>query len=239
MKNLILILIIAFAAVQSQGNTEPQQEAKTVIAFSGLKLRTAPNMDSKVLKVIPFAEKLIVESYGSTLLSIEWLEGRWAKVSYEGRKGYVFDAFLTSLPIPFNDYELSAGDGDLSYTLLSWLENNYRLTAKADTVEYNNHIKTVQQHAGGITASIKESPHAFQIRVELPDIRVGDAYNLLKSMLKTKSERERFENSALFISEPDGSIDQIKIEAEAPVEIRKTNSGVEIVVTSYQHICGL
>ena len=155
MKNLILILILAFTGLNLYSKHQPIEPLHRVTAFSGLKMRLAPNMESRTIKIIPFAEKVLVEERDSTSQMVEWLEGSWVKVKYEGREGYVFDAFLTSLPIPFNDYELSAGDGDISYPLLSWIESNFEAVSKLDTVEYNNHIKIVQSFNNGMVSTVK------------------------------------------------------------------------------------
>jgi hypothetical protein len=239
MKNTILIILLSFIGSSIHSAPIPSQDPLKVIAFSGLKLRTSPDMNGKVLKVIPFGEKVFLKERQNKSLTVEWLEGQWALVEFEGKSGYVLDAFLTSLPIPMNDYELSQSDADISFPLLSWVEHNFKLIAKTDTVENQMYTKIVQHFEKGITVSRKEGPHAYQLVVEIPGIRLGDAYNLSRSLLLTKLERKLFEESSVFISNESSTVDKVKIDLDAPIEIKKLNGGVEIKVLSYQQVCGL
>lgn len=239
MKNIILIITIGFTLSSVYANHHPLQDPFKVIAFSGLKMRSNPSMDSKVIKIIPFGESVEIQERQQLNHTVEWLEGEWIKVNYEGRTGYVLDAFLTSLPIPVNDYELSQHDADITYPLLSWVEHNYNIVSKSDTIENHNHYKIVQHFEDGIHMSRKESYHAFQVTVEIPGIRLGDAYNLTRSLLLTKLERELFEEQSLFISNSQSIVDKIKIDLDAPIEISQSSDGVEIKVISYQQVCGL
>ncbi len=239
MKKTIIMLVLGFTCASLYAYTGPIQSPQKVIAFSGLKLRAEPNMQGKVIKVIPFAQQVEILDTITTVQSVEWLEGNWVMVQYEGRKGYVFDAFLTDLPIPINDYELSQEDADISYPLLAWAENNYRIVSKNDTVQNNNHYKIIQFFEDEIVASRKESDYVFEVNVDIPNIRLGDAYNLCRSLLLTKNERELFEENTLFIANTDGIVDRVKVDIDAPVELIKTGDGVTIKVRSYQHVCGL
>jgi len=239
MKNTILILIITFTLSSIYANHKPQQDPIKVIAFSGLKMHSNPSMNSKVLKVIPFGESIEVQERQQINQTVEWLDGEWLKINYEGRIGYVLDAFLTSLPIPVNDYELSQHDADISFPLMSWVEHNYNIVSKSDTIENHNHYKIVQHFEDGILVSRKEGNHAFQVTVEIPGIRLGDAYNLTRSLLLTKLERDLFEEQSLFIINSQSIVDKIKIDLDAPIEISQSSDGVEIKVISYQQVCGL
>lgn len=239
MKNLIMMLVLAFTGSGLFSNNPVEPQNHQVIAFSGLKLRAEPNTSGKVLKIIPFGQSVEMLETEIKRQSIEWLSGHWVKVRFEGKTGYVFDAFLTELPIPKNDYELSRNDADISYPLLSWMEHNFKLVSKSDTLETNEYFKRTQYFQDSITVSTTEGQYAFELTVDLPGLRLGDAYNISRSLLLTKLERELFEENTLFVSNSDGIIDEIKVDLDAPIRITKTDDGVSINVRSYQYICGL
>jgi len=241
MKNLVVMLILAFAgtSLYPAASEEPIQNNPKVIAFSGLKLRAEPNKSGKVLKVIPFAQSVEILDTLDNVQSVEWLTGRWVKIKYEGRTGYVFDAFLTPLPIPVNDYELSQNDADISYPLLSWAEHNLKVVAGNDTIRHNNHVKLVQYFEDSIVVTRKEGSYAFEVTVDIPNIRLGDAYNLARSLLLSQKERTLFEENTLYVSNDEGVVDRISIDIDAPVDIIKRSDGVLIKVRSYQYVCSL
>lgn len=92
-----------------------------VWAKSGLNMREFPVRDSKKIKSIPFSEKVVAIGYDgggsfSQLISEKEtlfkdtpspvkapafsLIGLWLKVKHGNDEGYVFDAYLSSLPLP-------------------------------------------------------------------------------------------------------------------------------------------
>lgn len=239
MKNLILMLVMACSCSFLFSNLPILQHDPTVIAFSGLKLRAEPNVSGKLLKVIPFGQKVETLDTLEETYTIEWIQGNWTKVKYEGKTGYVFDGFLSPLPIPVNDYELSQSDADISYPLLAWAEKNFKSIAVNDTIESKSHDKLIQYLETGIILTRKENKYAFEVGIDIPNIRLGDAYNLCRALLLTQTERELFEENTLFITNSDNIVDRVKIDIDAPIEIRRTGDGVSITVRSYQYICGL
>ena len=240
MKNIISVLILGFSFSFLTGNTNPEQEKSNVIAFSGLKMRSAPSTKAKVIDIIPFGESVSLIENTDSLLTVEWLNGQWSKVNYQGMEGYVFDGFLTHLPIPTQEFELTQSDLDLAYPILGWAENNYDYVYEPDTVERMELIKHIQYLENDIVLTRIESDYYFKSILEMSDVRIGDAYNLIRSMLLTKSERSVFEENSVFISNDLGEVDKIKINIDSPVEIRKTGENrIKISVVSFHEGCGL
>ncbi len=121
MKNLIIAIQISCmvflfgtntANANSSSNTEPTNfnpSQNTVIAVSGLNLRTKPYSAGKIINKIPFGDQVeIIEDapmvpdtltsdykyyYGQSSYSPR-LSGNWVKVRYDGEEGYVFSAYL-------------------------------------------------------------------------------------------------------------------------------------------------
>ena len=65
-----------------------------VTANSGLNMRTQANAASEVLTTIPLNSILIACASTSGRLVVGNTSGFWRQVSFEGKKGYVFDAYL-------------------------------------------------------------------------------------------------------------------------------------------------
>jgi hypothetical protein len=74
-----------------------------VIAFNGLKLRTAPTFNAKTLAVIPFGETVERTEKGydlkpkedyQYLLTPDSVKGYWQEIIWRGKKGFAFSAFI-------------------------------------------------------------------------------------------------------------------------------------------------
>jgi len=199
MKNLICILIISFSSITSQAfNTEPiipEPILSNVTAFSGLKIRTAPGLESQVLKIIPFGESVEIVESNITSSTIEWMEGHWTKIKHDDVEGYVFDGFLSSLPIPSFNFELSQNDMDLTYPMIGWAEFNFDEVRKPDTINRGDFDKITQYMEHGIILTREDSNYSFNTSITIPNISIAEGYNILKSMLlslfisKTKKEK--------------------------------------------------
>jgi hypothetical protein len=108
MKNIILICICAilvssFKTIEKTPITDG--DFYNVMATSGLKMRATPN--GKKLLTIPYngqVEKINDgKDYGNltvTELKDFKIKGKWIKVKYDGKEGFVFDGYLTKLPLP-------------------------------------------------------------------------------------------------------------------------------------------
>ncbi len=238
MKNLICILIISLTAIGLSATTTPEPVTKNVVAFSGLKLRVAPGLDQQVISIIDYGEIVELIEETDIMLSVEWLTGNWTKVRYQGEEGYIFDGFLTALPIPYNDFELSQNDLQLSYPLLAWTEYHYAQVQKPDTLTNNDLTTVIQYMEGGKTLKREENYAYFKSTLTIENGEISDAYNLLKSMLLTEAEREEFVNNSVFIADNEGEIYRIKVNLLSPVNIKKEKNGdVSISAISFHQGC--
>lgn len=82
-------------------------DSLTVFITSGLKLREKPSSKSEVLTTIPIGKKVLIKKqllreyqHQDSFATIRLIKGHWVKVSFEGKTGYVFDGYLSSLPYP-------------------------------------------------------------------------------------------------------------------------------------------
>ncbi len=94
--NRIILLIFCLFASSSILHSENQNN-KYVIANSGLNMRLDANLDSKVIKIIPFGAKVEIKEISRLSLIIDGVKGNWVNVDYLNNKGWVFDAYLTDV----------------------------------------------------------------------------------------------------------------------------------------------
>ncbi|WP_367897901.1 SH3 domain-containing protein [Leptospira sp. WS58.C1] len=89
----ISLLILNCASVEK---VEPRKIEKImkVHAGGGLRLRIAPNIEAKKIDLVPDGD--IVETFGETgeIEVQDGKQGRWVKVKWKKKDGYVFGGFL-------------------------------------------------------------------------------------------------------------------------------------------------
>jgi len=238
MKNLIAFLILTVSSNFLMADIEPTLSTKYIYAYSGLKLRATPGSDGQVLKVIPYGDKVTILENSEKEDLIEWMSGHWVLVSHDGTEGYLFEGFISDMPIPEYKFEMTQNDLDLTYPLLAWAEYHFDETRTSDTLLTDNLDRITQYLENGIIVSRRDNPYDFKVTMELPETKLEEAYNLVKSMLLTEAERYTFENKSIFIDNLDGDIHRIKVNLEKPLEIRTlANGNTKIIVTAFHTGC--
>jgi uncharacterized protein YgiM (DUF1202 family) len=93
-------------------------ESLTVFIEAGLNLRDKPDINSKVIVRVPYGQKVTVLENTKKPVPFKFdnIDGHWVYAEYEGKKGYIFDGYLSTLPAP----ELSE---DSQYPLLDYMHN--------------------------------------------------------------------------------------------------------------------
>jgi hypothetical protein len=74
-----------------------------VFALSGIRLRDKPG--GTVLTTIPYGSQVVTleRMPGDREETVDGIVGNWVSVSFKGKKGYVFDGYLSILPAPADD----------------------------------------------------------------------------------------------------------------------------------------
>ncbi len=238
MKQITIIITLVGLCYSLFGNNTPSThtEALNVIAPSGLKLRLAPNIHSDILSIVPFGEEvIIIETPDSSTTSIDYTIGNWIKAEYEGEVGYIFDGFLTSLSIPTQDFEITDEADDLIFCLSSWAQYNLDIVLPIDTMNYDNGTeKTIRLFEDGSKLTTIDHDRKLDIKLDLTDIRIMDAYHLLESMIIDKKELQRFKESSIFIKNKTGDIDRIKIGLDNNITIKTAENGKIRITINYE-----
>jgi hypothetical protein len=213
-----------------------------VVANSGLTLRVAPNMNSESLGVVEFGSKVEVLNQPDSVQYLEklnWVEGKWIFVEYDGVTGYMFDGYLSDLPLPIYEFERCQLDLDLIYPLESWVEVNLG-EGESDIVEAGALKKVTDRYMGGEKLVRSQKNDEYKLELYLNDIRIMDAYHLLQSMIDARLRLQIFNDESTFIENKDGELHLVKVALDHPVELRKLKSGdIKITIRSTNYSCSL
>ena len=241
MKDLTLIFaLIAVCSTLFANNPNSGQTLK-VIADSGLKMRLSPGLSGDVIAVIPYAEAVEILELPTekNVLTSDFVSGEWVLVSYEGQAGYVFDGYLTSLPIPEYDFELNENEQFLIHNVEAYADFRYLSTQAADSTSFKNGMtKVVQEYDNGNKMTKVYDYDFFKLELELKQTRVMDAYHLLLSMLPNDNQKETLMNQTVFLADEEGITKRVNIALENPITIvRLPNGNIKLKLVSHLEGC--
>ncbi len=145
MKNLRFVLfamVLALFIPSAQAQYNPlnfDTNQNTVVAVNGLKMRSRPSLQGKIINKIPYGEKveiIDVNHHGHDTLASNYkvyfgddesyeplLSGYWVKARHEGEEGYVFSGFLyynNSTDTPYNKKTALLFEGSNCYDNLHY-----------------------------------------------------------------------------------------------------------------------
>ena len=95
------LFLFCFSMPAFAANRYSNGDTLHVLALSGLRLRDQPGGQT-VLATLPYGATLMVQEAqpDDRNETVENIAGHWVLVNWQGRKGYVFDGFLSVLPAP-------------------------------------------------------------------------------------------------------------------------------------------
>ena len=233
------ILIICLTGLSSKANNDPTTIIyKTVVAPSGLKMRIAPDLGSEVLTVIPYGTKLHFLEQTDQELIVEWMSGYWNRVSYGTMEGYVFGGFISGFDIPSEEHELTQGELDLTYPLISWMEHQYKSVDSSDTINSGTNETIIQYLESNQSLTRTNTLYGFNVTAKITDTTIAEVYNLLRAMLLTEEEKKTYTDKSVFIKDIHAELSTIKIIVDSPILIDQEQDGMIVVtVKSYHRGC--
>lgn len=242
MKKLIMFsLLVTVLTVSAKANHFTNQETVYITAPSGLTLREAPNVNSRILEVIPFGESvnvIIEDDEFEKTQRIDWIDGQWIKVEFEGLSGFVFDGFVSSLPVPLHEFELVDSDLNFTYAFQSWMDYRFTEVVAPDTIlKENEFIRVVHHFENDQILIEKDEATFFMVDATLSDVRLTDVYHLLIGMMPSQVNRQYVSEQSIFIEDKGGELKQIKLLLSNPVKITKLDSG-QINIKLYSNYTG-
>ena len=237
-----LMVIFYFQMWASKGPGFVEGTQLYVVANSGLTIRTAPNINAESLGVVEFGSSVEVLNQPDSMVHFErlnWVEGNWIYVDYDGVTGYMFDGYLSDLPLPIYDFERCQLDLDLIYPLESWADVNLG-EGESETIEAGALKKITSRYLGGEKLVRSQKNDDYKLELYLNEIRLMDAYHLLQTMIDSKVRLETFKDESTFIEDRDGELYKVKVNLDNPIVIRKLKSGdIKIEIRSDNYVCSL
>ena len=232
------LIIIVFSNVFAR-NTPLEGTTMQVVAPSGLHLRHAPSMDAPIITTMPYGSTVILQKFdtSSTLERVEWTDGSWIQVEYDGKIGWTFDGFLTTYEVPNHELATVYEDLNFLYPVEFWARGQF-LASHIDTIEQLGYsIKKTHDFTNHAKLVIYEYDTYNTLELELYDTRVMEIYQVLLSMIHSKDGVENFKEESIFI-EKNGTVQHVKINLENPISIRKVGDNkVKLKVTSHIDGC--
>ena len=239
MKRIIIIpvLIFIFISQISANNfvNYLQGDQLNVFAVSGLKLRTADHMQSEVLTVIPYGETVTVLNHfdlnTAKTQRIDWVEGRWIFVSYGVLEGYVFDGYLSRLPIPDDASQFCDECHELVNPLNNYLDAHFRVQTILDSspkAEMNFTYEYLLEQS--LIVKRRSGESWWGIELEMLNYRMPEALNLLRAMIVSDEDRNEFEESLMFKEDKQSNVKEIQIRLyDQPMVIRMNDRGNVVI----------
>ncbi len=206
-----------------------------VVAPAGLNMRVAPNMDAYQITTIPYGSSIQILAPVNENLEkeeIEYALGSWIKVGFENKVGYVFDGFLSNLPIPsgITTYE---NDNSMMRLLNEWINEYQELCYTPDTIVTEHQTTINYEFVNGATfAKIKQNDQ-IKTKLILTDVRIMDVFHLIKGFYLSSDEKQALDENTLFIKDKNGLVRLIKIYDNNYCEIKRLKNGnIQLIMQS-------
>ena len=235
MKKYVVIMLVAFLALECTAEQLPpysEGSRLNVFASSGLKLRAFPNLQSEVLDIVRYGDRVeVINTFAFSNEKadrIDWIDGHWILVEYDGIAGYLFDGYLSQLPFPGSEDELCQDGYSFAYTLLQYFNANFERQQVLDSSEY----KMVYLLEQGIKIKNIISENHWSTEIEIPQLKINEVLNVMRSMLLDKASRQQFEHSLIFIEGPDHKVTEIKVQLGDQVVLKNKSNGHLLVKAS-------
>lgn len=235
MKSLFVFFFLVIISISSFAETIPfysEGVRLNVFASSGLKLRAFPNQNAEVLDIVRYGDQvLVLNTYDfneEKADRIDWLDGHWILVEYEGIAGYLFDAYLSGLSFPGSEEEICQDGYSYAYTLGEYFDQHYGQKQMLDSTDE----KMIYRLDSGIKIKRINEQQVYTLEIEIPEMRISEMLNLMRSMLPDRDSQIQFENSLVFIEGSDTRINEIRVNLGDSVILKKKSNGNLLVKAS-------
>lgn len=201
MRHLFVSLLFCSATIHLSGAQTTTGDTLWNWAVSGLKLREKPGVQAKRIAGIPYGEKVRIMEDGVSATAhtqktcaspatrdCYTLKGKWVKVEYAGKTGFVFDVYLSRQPAQ-NLIRSKPGEGPSELERLQfYLKKNFG-TVSADKRQDKDGIKYVDVlFNSNIRMQQRYYKTAFEeIDLNLPGWKFNEAYLLANHIFSLES----------------------------------------------------
>jgi hypothetical protein len=242
MLGILMISIFTEAMTIIPNDTMQADKEVFVYALSGLKLRYEPSFHADVITILEYGEELaILEALSEqdAKLSNDWTKGKWVEVSYLGGiKGYVYDGYLSDLPLPEVDFSTSAITSLLERYAVQKLGYIGTDTTNFHTeMDENFHVRYTHLLSGNSFMRYDAFWDSEKAQLELTGVRIMDAYHLVRALLTASGNWDNYSKEIIFKEDVLGDIYEIKTRYSSGIKIRKLSNGnVRITFNHSQYL---
>lgn len=194
MKKFILAIVTVLSLFNT-GYANPDNSggaSRFVLALSGLRLRDVPN--GNIITTIPYGEVVVVEDDShKTALSVDGLQGFWAKVKWKGQSGWAFNGFLSRFPAPAADCTNSV---DYAKRYFTPVTGELKTQFSTQYAEYSTTIvQFFVYNTDTITLSRSQWDGAGGSDLVFPNTSVQEIYLIAKAL-----HRQDYQNKTVFLA---------------------------------------
>lgn len=202
-----------------------------VMAQSGLKLRAAASLDAPVITLMPFGAYVNVVAFedSTSMDRIEWIDGKWVKIDYNGKIGYAFDGFLTVFEVPKSTLETVDAQLFFANAVEFWARSQFEATSIDTFVQSGSFTQVIYNFREHNLLKVKEYELSTRVELFLTDTRVMEVYQLLESMISDKKALKRFKDASIFI-EDNATVNRVKINIDNPIVIKRIGDKVKVTI---------
>ena len=208
-----------------------------VQALNGLKLRLEPTFRSQVITILDYGEVVtyLGDTPESSPISVGYSIGKWVHVDVNGLEGYLFDGFISRLPIP----EVLPHTEYLTSVLEQYAHGNFHLIqtdtiARSSEMDERFHVKYKYDFEDNIKLYYNAFWQSESIKLEIPNIRIMDAYHLVNALLTVSDLKSIYGEGLVFKINEEGQIYEISDRLKEDIIIKSNvNNTVTIEFITY------
>lgn len=190
LKMKIIIAIIIFFIYGITGNCQSYKIDDTLLvnSINGLNCRSKPLLNSKIIKKIKYGERVIVDSIfvNSGEIVIDELKGTWLKVKSDDQKCFVFDGYLTKIPVI--EQNIVPNNHSIFLTIDNYIERKIGII---DSVKQKDVIDGERTHRV-IILNLNDGHkliknyywESYEYELFFKDVRESECVQLLKNMTR-------------------------------------------------------
>lgn len=227
--SLLCFLSFVFITTRLDASFVQYGETLTVVAHSGLSLREHPGVHHETLLVIPYGHEVerVIEE-GEVPDQMGYISGNWVKVDYHGLEGFVFDAYLSQLPLVSHHDELDNEGLSVPEKIYAWAVHHLDPVYFDDSTEYcaNLNPSHVFEHfTNEQSIRVLTTDQIIKSILILHDVRIMEVYHLALDMFNDRSERNEYVENTIIIQDVNGEISEIRMTGDTEIIIRRTMEG--------------
>ncbi len=185
MKKILCGLIFVFTILIFTGawGRMPFKDGNTlyILASSGLNMRDQPSKTGKAVVLVPYGGFIKLTHTTQKSEVIDNISGNWIEADFNGKKGFLFDGYLTTLKPPVKDE-----------TLVVYADRLFE-KSKFETVEKDKDGEiTVQHYKNGAKLTKNYSSISSIIELVVPDISIEEGFLILRLVSGIQFEKDPY-----------------------------------------------